>query len=80
MAVEAAADDATPVNTGQQTSPSAAAPAARPAPRSAAQPRGQGRLRGDRPAAYNYVGAELRRIALLSTAVLAALVVLSVVL
>ena len=41
---------------------------------------GQGRLRGERPAAYLYVGAELRRILLLTGAILAALVVLGILL
>ena len=41
---------------------------------------GQGRLRGERPAAYLYVGAELRRIILLTSAILAALVVLGILL
>ena len=53
-----------------------AAPAVRPSYQSP-QPRGQGRTRGERPTAYNYVGSELRRIAALSTVVLAALVALS---
>jgi hypothetical protein len=41
---------------------------------------GQGRLRGERPAAYLYVGAEFRRILVLSSAMVAALVVLGIVL
>ena len=41
---------------------------------------GQGRLRGERPAAYLYVGAELRRILLLTGAILVALVVLGILL
>ena len=41
---------------------------------------GQGRLRGERPAAYLYVGAELRRIMILTAAILAALIVLGIVL
>ena len=41
---------------------------------------GQGRLRGERPAAYLYVGAELRRITLLTGAVLVALIVLGILL
>jgi hypothetical protein len=41
---------------------------------------GQGRLRGERPAAYLYVGAELRRITLLAGAILVALVVLGILL
>ncbi len=44
--------------------------------RADAAPRGPGRLRGERPAAYNYVGAELRRIGLLSVSVIAVLIVL----
>ena len=46
------------------------------ATRADAAPRGLGRLRGERPAAYNYVGAELRRIGLLSASVIAVLIVL----
>jgi hypothetical protein len=41
---------------------------------------GQGRLRGERPAAYLYVGAELRRITLLTGAILVALLVLGILL
>ena len=41
---------------------------------------GQGRLRGERPAAYLYVGAEFRRILTLTGAVLTALIVLGIVL
>jgi len=55
------------------------APAAR-TPRGEFAGRGQGRLRGDRPAAYLYVGAEFRRIGLLTGVILAALVVLGIVL
>ncbi len=50
---------------------------AAPVPQPAAQPRAQGRQRGERPAAYNYVGTELRRIGVLATAVVAVLVALS---
>ncbi len=66
----------------QQAAPAPAASAAaeRPADRSRGQTRGPGRPRGERPAAYNYVGAELRRIGILSTAVVAALIVISIVL
>ena len=59
--------------------------ASRPSP-AARTPRGefagqaQGRLRGERPAAYLYVGAEIRRIMFLTGAVLAALIVLAIVL
>ena len=41
---------------------------------------GQGRLRGERPAAYLYVGSEFRRILVLTSAMIAALVVLGIVL
>ncbi|MAF39613.1 MAG: hypothetical protein CL696_12185 [Chloroflexi bacterium] len=41
---------------------------------------GQGRLRGERPAAYLYVGAEFRRISVLASAMIGALVVLGIVL
>ena len=54
--------------------------AAAPAPQPVTPPRGQGRQRGERPAAYNYVGAEVRRIGVLTTGVAAALVALSFVL
>ena len=66
----------------QQAAPAPAPAAAeRPAPQSSAgQNRGQARARGERPAAYNYVGAELRRIGILSTVVVAALIAISVVL
>ncbi len=40
----------------------------------------QGRLRGERPAAYLYVGAEFRRIMVLTGLILAALIVLGIVL
>ena len=64
-----------------ETATAQAAPTAgRPASRSGTQSRGQARLRGERPAAYNYVGAELRRICVLSTVVVAALIVIAVVL
>ncbi len=72
----AAEDAETPANAVQQAQP-AVATAARPSSRAATLPGGQGRLRGERPAAYNYVGSELRRIGVLATAVIAALIVLS---
>ena len=82
LAVETAGS-AAPAAVAQQAA-SASAPVAaaeRPAPQSSAvQNRGQGRVRGDRPAAYNYVGSELRRIGILSTVVVAALIAISVVL
>lgn len=56
----------------------AAAPASA-APRGQAAPRSP-RSRNERPPAYNYVGAELRRIGVLSLSVVAALVVLGIVL
>ncbi len=49
-------------------------------PRGESAGQGQGRLRGERPAAYLYVGAELRRILLLTGAILIALVVLGILL
>ena len=49
-------------------------------PRGEVAAHGQGRLRGERPAAYLYVGAEFRRILMLTGAVLAALIVLGIVL
>ena len=55
-------------------------PVATPAVQATSRNRGQGRFRGERPAAYNYVGAEMRRIAALTTVVLAAVVALSFVL
>ena len=67
-------------NAQQGQAVAVAAPAAAASPAPAPQPRAQGRTRGERPAAYNYVGAELRRIGVLATVVVAALVALSVVL
>ncbi len=43
-------------------------------------PQGTGRIRGERPAAYNYVGAELRRIGTFSFSIIAVLIVLGIVL
>ncbi len=60
-----------------------AAPRTTAAPRavrSNASPQSAGRIRGERPAAYNYVGAELRRIGVLSVSVIAVLVVLGILL
>ena len=60
-----------------------AAPRITAAPRAVrpnASPHGAGRIRGERPAAYNYVGAELRRIGVLSVSVIAVLVVLGILL
>ncbi len=67
---------ATPARTGNA---SRTAPAARGA-RTASVPQGSGRIRGERPAAYNYVGAEIRRIGILSVSVIAVLIVLGIVL
>ena len=83
-AVASAVDTAevTAVAAQAESQPEAAAATAvaqRPAPAAAPQ-RTQARVRGERPAAYNYVRAEIRRIAMLSTVVIAALVALSVVL
>ena len=49
-------------------------------PRGESAGQGPGRLRGERPAAYLYVGAEFRRIMALTGAILAALIVLGIVL
>ena len=81
-AVETAVSVAAPA-AGQPAAPATSASVAaarRPSSQNAVQPRGAGRIRGERPAAYNYVGAELRRIGILSTAVLTALIVLAIVL
>ena len=87
VAVPAGVEDA-----GSDGPDAAAVPAAAaaPAPRAtrpspvARTPRGdsagQPRLRGERPAAYLYVGAELRRILLLTAAIFAALIVLGILL
>ena len=81
LAVEAAGS-AAPAAVAQQAAPAPAPAAAeRQSPQSAVQTRGQqGRPRGERPTAYNYVGSELRRIGILSTVVVAALIAISVVL
>ena len=80
--VEEAAYDATPEEI-ETAEPAVVPQAARPSP-AARTPRpefaGQGRLRGERPAAYLYVGAELRRILILTSGILIALVVLGIVL
>ncbi len=59
--------------------PSRPSPVAR-TPRGKFAGQGQGRLRGERPAAYLYVGAEFRRISVLASAMIGALVVLGIVL
>ena len=81
LAVEAAVSGASPAVAQQAAPAPTPAAAERPAPESSVgQNRGQGRTRGERPAAYNYVGSELRRIGILSTVVVAALIAISVVL
>ena len=61
-----------------------APPASRPTtartPRGEFAGQGQGRLRGERPAAYLYLGAEFRRILTLTIAIFMALIVLGIVL
>ena len=59
--------------------PARPSPAAR-TPRGQFAGQGQGRLRGERPAAYLYVGSEFRRILVLASAMVAALVVLGIIL
>ena len=68
------------VSTATAAEPEQITPVAAPAPQPAEQPRPQARLRGERPAAYNYVGSELRRIGALAIVAVAALVGLSFVL
>lgn len=55
-------------------------PVAAAIPQPTTPTRPQARVRGERPAAYNYVGTELRRIGVLATVAVAALVGLSFVL
>ena len=65
------------VSTGAAvTEPTQPAPVAA-APQPSTPTRPQARVRGERPTAYNYVGAELRRIGVLATVAVAALVGLS---
>ena len=76
-AIEGTVDDGVPV----AAAPIRHAPSRRDA--TVARPGRTGaapRIRGERPAAYNYVGAELRRIAVLSASVVAVLIVLGIVL
>jgi len=49
-------------------------------PRGEFSVQGQNRLRGERPAAYLYVGAEFRRILILTSGIVAVLIVLGIVL
>ena len=65
----------------ETTAPSSISPSgSRRTPRGEFAAHGQGRLRGERPAAYLYVGAEFRRILALTSTILAALVVLGILL
>ena len=59
--------------------PSRSSPVAR-TPRGEFAGQGQVRLSGERPAAYLYAGAEFRRIFVLASAMIAALIVLGIVL
>ena len=68
------------VSTVAVPEPEAISPVAEPVPQPVEQPRPQARARGERPAAYNYVGSELRRIGALATVAVAALIALSFVL
>jgi hypothetical protein len=67
---------ATPARTGNAPRTAAATRGGR----TNSVPQGSGRIRGERPAAYNYVGAELRRISILSVSIITVLVVLGIVL
>ena len=81
VAVGAAAGAATSAPPESAPAPAAPATSGRPgATAGAAQSRGPVRARGERPAAYNYVGAELRRIGILSVVALGALIGLAFVL
>ena len=81
LAIEGATSISTTAAAPEQgRSAASATAAAAPSPAAASQSRSQGRHRGERPAAYNYVGAELRRIGVLATVAVAALVALSFVL
>ena len=82
--VEAADYDDSPeeiaaAETAVSPQPARPSPAAR-TPRGEFAGQGQGRLRGDRPAAYLYVGSEFRRSLVLTSAMVAALVVLGIIL
>ncbi|NQW23665.1 MAG: hypothetical protein HQ475_09510 [SAR202 cluster bacterium] len=82
-AIEATETTGTTSNTGSDAPVTPRAP--RPSP-VARTPRGeftgqsQARLRGERPAAYLYVGSEVRRILILTGVILAALIALGIVL
>ena len=78
VAVGAAAGAAT--SAPPESAPAPTAPATSGRPGAAQQSRGPVRARGERPAAYNYVGAELRRIGILSVVALGALIGLAFVL
>ena len=85
VAVPAGDDEAEFDAEAMEAAEAAVAPRpSRPSPVAARTPRGefagQTRLRGERPAAYLYVGAEFRRILFLTSAIIAALVVLGIVL
>ena len=70
-----------PLVTGEaEAVPSVSRSASGRTPRGEFSAHAQGRLRGERPAAYLYVGAEFRRILMLTGAVLTALIVLGIVL
>ena len=62
------------------TEPSVSRTASGRTPRGEFSAYGQSRLRGERPAAYLYVGAEFRRILTLTSAIVTALVVLGIIL
>ncbi len=64
---------AAPARAPMRTTPAAAQPAS-------ASPLRSGRVRGERPDAYNYVGQEIRRILAMAGVVVVALVVLGVLL
>jgi len=75
--VESGTSLTTVASTALQTTKTTSAPRT---PRGEFVGQGQNRLRGERPATYLYVGAEFRRIALLTSVIFASLVVLGIVL
>ncbi len=74
------ADSPAPAPAPATGHPSPVADRPAPAGPSPAPSRPQLRARGERPATYNYVGAEVRRILILAGTVLAAIIVLGVIL
>ena len=68
------------ISTAPETPTETQARSAARTPRGEFAGQGQNRLRGERPAAYLYVGSEFRRILVLTSVMIGALVVLGIVL